>query len=491
MARGAASRLAFRARKSLGSFIAGSPSALTACSEGHNVQQVRNLNIHEYQGAALMSKFGVNVPKGVVISSPSEVSEVIKKHFPNNTELVVKSQVLAGGRGLGTFKNGLKGGVHIVKTSEVEEYARKMLGQILVTKQTGAEGKPVNKVFLCDKLNLVNEMYFAIALDRASAGPVIIACAKGGTSIEDLAEKYPDMIIKVPVNINTGITDEDAARVVDGLAPKKADKQDCIEQVKKLYNMFCKSDCTLVEINPLAETADGVMVAADAKLNFDDNAAYRQKEVFALRDKTQEDPREVAAAAADLNYIGLDGEIGCMVNGAGLAMATMDIIKLHGGTPANFLDVGGNASENQVVEAFKILTADPKVKAILVNIFGGIMKCDVIASGIVNAAKQVSLHVPLIVRLEGTNVDLGKTILKESGMTIIAAEDLDDAAKNAVKALRFFAEVSPVLTWWVTGTQAWPLSSFSSDLASYFHILLKFELASERGWLDSSRSPDG
>ncbi|KAF5741834.1 succinyl-CoA ligase [Tripterygium wilfordii] len=397
-------------------------------------QQLRRLNIHEYQGAELMSKYGINVPKGVAVSSLDEVKKAIQDVFPNENEVVVKSQVLAGGRGLGTFKNGFQGGVHIVKTDQVEEIAGKMLGQILVTKQTGSQGKVVSKVYLCQKLSLVNEMYFAIMLDRKSAGPLIISCGKGGTSIEDLAEKHPDLIVKVPIDVFEGITDEDAAKVVDGLSPKVADRNDAIEQVKKLYKLFCERDCTLLEINPIAETSDKKLVAADAKLNFDDNAAYRQKEVFALRDPTQEDPREVAAAKADLNYIGLDGEIGCMVNGAGLAMATMDIIKLHGGTPANFLDVGGNASENQVVEAFKILTSDEKVKAILVNIFGGIMKCDVIASGIVNAAKHVALKVPVVVRLEGTNVDQGKRILKESGMTLITAEDLDDAAEKAVKA---------------------------------------------------------
>ncbi|KAL0383642.1 UNVERIFIED_CONTAM: Succinate--CoA ligase [ADP-forming] subunit beta, mitochondrial [Sesamum calycinum] len=362
-------------------------------------QQLRRLNIHEYQGAELMSKHGINVPRGVAVSSVDEVKKVLQEVFPNHSEVVVKSQILAGGRGLGTFKSGLQGGVHIVKADQVEDIAGKMLGQILVTKQTGPQGKIVSKVYLAEKLSLVNEMYFAITLDRISAGPLIIACKKGGTSIEDLAEKHPELIVKVPVDVFTGITDEDAAK-----------------------------------INPIAETSDNQLVAADAKVNFDDNAAFRQKEVFALRDPTQEDPREVAAAKADLNYIGLDGEIGCMVNGAGLAMATMDIIKLHGGTPANFLDVGGNASEGQVVEAFKILTSDDKVKAILVNIFGGIMKCDVIASGIVNAAKQVQLKVPVVVRLEGTNVDQGKRILKESGMTLITAEDLDDAAEKAVKA---------------------------------------------------------
>ncbi|GJS54397.1 succinate--CoA ligase [ADP-forming] subunit beta, mitochondrial [Tanacetum coccineum] len=432
-------------------------------------QQLRRLNIHEYQGAELMGKYGINVPKGVAVSSIEEVRKAIQTNFPNEKELVVKSQILAGGRGLGKFTSGLQGGVHIVKIDQVEEIAGKMLGQTLVTKQTGPQGKVVSKatkcfqlasvvlrsrlaigkgfhantvgllssiVYLCEKVSLVNEMYFAITLDRTTAGPLIIACREGGTSIEDLAEKFPDMIIKVPIDVFKGITDEDAAKVVDGLAPKVADRDASIEQVKKLYNLFRESDCTQLEINPIAETSDNKLVAADAKLNFDDNAAYRQKEIFALRDPTQEDPREVAAAKADLNYIGLDGEIGCMVNGAGLAMATMDIIKLHGGTPANFLDVGGNASEGQVVEAFKILTSDDKVKAILVNIFGGIMKCDVIASGIVNAAKHVSLKVPVVVRLEGTNVDQGKRILKESGMALITAEDLDDAAEKAVKALK-------------------------------------------------------
>ncbi|GAQ84569.1 ATP citrate lyase (ACL) family protein [Klebsormidium nitens] len=400
---------------------------------GSQVSQKRFLNVHEYQGADLMAKFGINVPKGIVASTLDEVDSAAKE-LPGS-EVVVKSQVLAGGRGLGTFKNGFKGGVHIVKKEEARSIAEKMLGQTLVTKQTGAQGKPVNKLFICEKLSLVNEMYFAIALDRKAAGPVIIACSRGGTSIEDLAEKHPDLIIRVNVDINEGITDAQAGEVVDGLQLKVTDKESAKEQIKKLYKMFSEADTTLVEVNPLAEAEEGKMVAADAKLNFDDNAAYRQKEIFAWRDKSQEDPREVAAAEADLNYIGLDGNIGCMVNGAGLAMATMDIIKMHGGEPANFLDVGGNASEEQVVQAFKILTADSKVKALLVNIFGGIMKCDVIASGIVKAAQEVQLKVPLIVRLEGTNVALGKKILKESKMNIIAADDLDDAAGKAVKSL--------------------------------------------------------
>ena len=309
-----------------------------------------------------------------------------------------------------------------------------MLGQLLVTKQTGAAGKPVNTVLVAQKMKLVNEMYFAILLDRASAGPLVIACSEGGTSIEDLAETHPEKITRMKIDIRTGLTEAQARDIVAHLGVKGS-VSDAVAQVKALYNVFISSDCTMLEINPLAKTAEAKLIAADAKLNFDDNAEYRQKGLFALRDHSQEDPREVTAGKFDLNYIGLDGNIGCMVNGAGLAMATMDIISLHGAAPANFLDVGGNASEQQVVEAFKILTSDTKVQALLVNIFGGIMKCDVIASGIVSAAKQVGLQVPLVVRLEGTNVEAGKEILEKSGMDIIAANDLDDAAKKAVSAL--------------------------------------------------------
>jgi len=349
-------------------------------------------------------------------------------------DVVLKSQILAGGRGLGQFKNGLHGGVQIVPSGEAQELGEKMLGQLLVTKQTGAAGKPVNTVLVAQKLNLINEMYFAILLDRASAGPMVIACSEGGTSIEDLAETHPDKIIRMKIDVETGLSEAQARDLADRLEVKGS-ISDAVAQLKALYDVFISSDCTMLEINPLAETAERMLIAADAKLNFDDNAEYRQKSLFALRDHAQEDPREVTAGKFDLNYIGLDGNIGCMVNGAGLAMATMDIISLHGAAPANFLDVGGNASEQQVVEAFKILTADTKVKALLVNIFGGIMKCDVIANGIVSAAKQVGLQVPLVVRLEGTNVEEGKKILEKSGMDIIAANDLDDAAKKAVAAL--------------------------------------------------------
>eukprot|EP00878_Enallax_costatus_P016098 GHUV01016880.1.p1 GENE.GHUV01016880.1~~GHUV01016880.1.p1 ORF type:complete len:384 (+),score=126.32 GHUV01016880.1:321-1472(+) len=381
-----------------------------------------------------MSKSGINVPPGIPAFSLDDVKSAAGKMKDENDEVVLKSQIYAGGRGLGKFTNGLQGGVHICSVNKALELAKKMLNQTLVTKQTGPAGKPVNTLYVAKKMKLKREMYFAILLDRKTAGPIMIGCSEGGTSIEDLAEKFPEKIIKIPVDIRTGITDEQAMKMAKGLAVT-GDLNKAAEQIKNLYKLFAKSDCTMVEVNPLAEDAKGNLVAADAKLGFDDNAAYRQKEIFAMKDESQIDPREVAASKYDLNYIGLDGNIGCMVNGAGLAMATMDIIKLHGAAPANFLDVGGNASEQQVVEAFKILTSDPQVKAILVNIFGGIMKCDVIANGIVSAAKQVGVKVPLVVRLEGTNVEAGKKILKNSDVSIIPADDLDDAATKAVAAL--------------------------------------------------------
>jgi len=420
------------------SMAAGLEPASAFCAGGSRNGAVamwkRFLNVHEYQGANQMSKFGVNVPPGIVAFSVPEAVEAAKKMEKGSGEVVVKSQILAGGRGLGTFKNGLQGGVHICKVEEVEGLAKQMIGETLVTKQSGAEGKPVNCLYIAQKMQLQNEKYFAILLDRGSGGPLVIACSEGGTSIEDLAEKFPDKILKVPVDINVGITEEQATEIVAGLEVS-GDKAAAVEQVKGLYKLFVESDCTMVEVNPLAEDPEGNLIAAGAKLGFDDNAAFRQKELFALKDDSQIDEREVAASKWDLNYIGLDGEIGCMVNGAGLAMATMDIIKLHGGTPANFLDVGGSAEKQQIVEAFKILTMDEHVKAILVNIFGGIMKCDVIAAGIVAAAKELDLKVPLIVRLEGTNVETGKKIMEDSQMTIITAEDLDDAAKKAVASI--------------------------------------------------------
>ena len=379
-----------------------------------------------------MAEKGVNVPMGIAAKSVAEAVAAAAKI--GDDEVVIKSQILAGGRGLGTLKNGFQGGVHVIKTSQVEEYAGKMLGQTLVTKQSGPEGKPVDTLLLAKKMQLVNEMYFAIMLDRATLGPMIIACSEGGTSIEDLAASSPEKIIKVPISIAEGITDAQAATVVDGLKVS-GDKKAAAEQIKALYKLFVEADCTMVEVNPLAEDADGNLIAADAKVGFDDNASFRQGPIFEKRDKTQEDPREVKAAEWDLNYVGLDGNIGCMVNGAGLAMATMDIIAAYGGEPANFLDVGGSANVKQITAAFNIISADDRVKAILVNIFGGIMKCDVIAEGVVTAVKDTGLKIPLVVRLEGTNVEKGKEIINNSGLNIIAAEDLDDAAQKACKAL--------------------------------------------------------
>jgi succinyl-CoA synthetase beta subunit len=310
-----------------------------------------------------------------------------------------------------------------------------MLNQTLVTKQTGAAGINVGKVFVVEKLNLVREMYFSILMDRKSAGPVIVASPAGGTSIEDVAEATPELVFKVPVNIMTGPTDEQ----LDGLARDLGFEQDKFPAAKEimlnLYTMFRETDATMVEINPLAETAGGDVFACDSKIAFDDNAEFRRKDIHAQRDTSQEDPREVAAAAHDLNYIGLDGEIGCLVNGAGLAMATMDIIQLNGGAPANFLDMGGGANANQVEKAFEILDKDPKVKCALVNIFGGIMKCDTIANGIVQAAKNIGLKKPVIIRLEGTNVEIAKQVIADAGLSdvLIQAEDLDDAAAKACK----------------------------------------------------------
>ena len=396
------------------------------------VMTVRHLNLHEYQSSEIMKSCGVNVPFGIAAHTVDEA--VSAAQSIGDDEVVIKSQMLAAGRGLGTFTSGLQGGVHIIKTDEVKDYASKMLGGTLVTKQSGPAGKPVNTVLIAKKMNLVKEFYFSILLDRASGGPVMIACSEGGTSIEDLAHNSPEKIIKVPVDIRKGPNEDDLAKVVAGLGVS-GDKAAAAEQIKALYNLFVDKDCTMVEVNPLAEDAEGNLIAADAKIGFDDNAAFRQKEIHSQRDSTQEDPREVAAGKFDLNYIGLDGNIGCMVNGAGLAMSTMDIISLKGGTPANFLDVGGSANVDQIKAAFEIITADPAVKAILVNIFGGIMKCDIIAEGIVQASRDLELKVPVVVRLEGTNVEKGQQILKDSGLALITADDLDDAAEKAVASI--------------------------------------------------------
>ena len=403
-----------------------------AAAAGSQVGAVRFLNLHEYQSAQIMKDAGVNVPFGLPAHTVDEAVQAAAEI--GDEQVVIKSQILAGGRGLGKFTNGLQGGVHIIDSKETKEYAEKMLGGTLVTKQSGPAGKPVNTLLLAKKMSLAKEFYFAIFMDRGSGGPLIIACSEGGTSIEDLAESSPEKIVKVPVDITTGPTPEQIETVVNGLGCS-GDKTAAGEQIQALYNLFIDKDCTMVEVNPLAEDTDGNLIAADAKIGFDDNAEFRQKDVFAQRDHTQEDPREVAAGKWDLNYIGLDGNIGCMVNGAGLAMSTMDIISLRGGSPVNFLDVGGSANVDQIKAAFEIITTDPAVKAILVNIFGGIMKCDIIAEGIIEASKALDLKVPVVVRLEGTNVERGKQLLEDSGLDFITADDLDDAAAKAVAAV--------------------------------------------------------
>lgn len=347
---------------------------------------------------------------------------------------MIKAQVLAGGRGLGTFDSGFKGGVHMANSpEEIRDMASKMLGHRLVTKQTGAEGRPCTKVLVTERQYVRRECYLAMLLDRKTSGGMIIGSTKGGMDIEAVAAEDPDAIFRIPIPITPSLSDEAANQVADGLAFPKKLRGDVADQVKKLYKLFIESDATQVEINPFVETSSGEVMNLDAKINFDDNAAFRQKEIFAMRDFSQEDPREVQAAKFDLNFIALDGSIGCLVNGAGLAMATMDIIKLSGGSPANFLDIGGGATESQVAEALKLIASDPKVKCILVNIFGGIMRCDVIALGLLNAVKQLNINIPLVVRLQGTNFEEAEQIVEESGMRIIAARELEDAAKKAVR----------------------------------------------------------
>jgi len=393
------------------------------------------MNIHEYQAKELLQKFGVATPRGKVASSPAEAEQIAREIAP--AEIVVKAQIHAGGRGKGTFANGFKGGVHVCKTpEEAREIARKMLGQALVTHQTGPAGRVVNKVLVAEAAQIAREVYFAILLDRATAAPLIVASTEGGVEIETVAVKSPEKIIRESIDPLAGLQPFQTRKLAKQLQFETSQLKAASKLFDGLYRTFVGLDCSMVEVNPLVVTPKGEVLALDAKFNFDDNALFRHPEVAAMRDIAEEDPREVEASKHGLNYIGLDGNIACLVNGAGLAMATMDIIKFYGGNPANFLDVGGSATEEQVTEAFKILITDKKVQAILVNIFGGIMKCDVIAQGIINAAKTVHLSVPLVVRLEGTNVEKGKRLLKESGFALITADDLADAAQKAVEAAK-------------------------------------------------------
>lgn len=386
------------------------------------------MNIHEYQAKELMAKFGVSVPKGKPAFSADEAYNVAQQLGVN--KFVVKAQIHAGGRGKG-------GGVKLANTAEeVRDIASKMIGMTLVTHQTGPEGKLVKKVYIEEAGDIAKELYLGMIIDRTSKQIVVMASTEGGMEIEEVAAKTPEKIVKEFIDPVASIQDFYGRKIAYRLGLTGDLVGKFTKFVKALYKMFFDLDCSLVEINPLVITKDNGIFALDAKVNFDDNALFRHKDIEALRDIDEEDPKELDAKSHGLSYVSLTGNIGCMVNGAGLAMSTMDIIKFYGGEPANFLDVGGSASKEQVTHAFKIILSDDKVKAILVNIFGGIMKCDVIAGGIIEAAKEVNIKVPLVVRLEGTNVKLGKKMLDESGLAIITATGMADAAQKVVKAVR-------------------------------------------------------
>jgi succinyl-CoA synthetase beta subunit len=396
------------------------------------------MNIHEYQAKAVLGEFGVPISKGVPVLKAAD-AEAAARQLPGPI-WVVKSQIHAGGRGKGKFKEasaGDKGGVRIAKsTAEVAEYAKQMLGATLVTVQTGPHGKQVNRLYIEDGSDIDKEFYLSLLVNRETSEVSFVVSTEGGVNIEDVAHKTPEKIISFSVDPATGIMSHHGRAVAKALNLSGDLAKQAEKLTAQLYNAFVAKDMAMLEINPLVVTKQGQLRVLDAKVSFDDNAMFRHPDVAALRDETEEDAKEIEAAKYDLNYVALDGTIGCMVNGAGLAMATMDIIKLYGMEPANFLDVGGGATAEKVAAAFKIITADPNVKGILVNIFGGIMKCDVIAEGVVAAVKQVGMKVPLVVRLEGTNVEQGKKIIRESGLNVLPADNLDDAAQKIVKAVK-------------------------------------------------------
>ena len=395
------------------------------------------MNIHEYQGKEVLKRYGVAVLEGY-LATTAEEAEAGAKKLPGPI-WVVKSQIHAGGRGAGSFTNDAqgKGGVRLAKSvAEVRAEAAKMLGSTLVTKQTGPAGKQVNRLYIEAGCDIARELYVALLLDRDTSRIVIMASTEGGMEIEEVAEHHPEKILRVHIDPATGVSAYHGRKLAFGLGLEGKQVGEFVKFVTALYTAYIDLDGAIIEVNPLVVTRAGDVVALDAKVSFDDSALYRHKELAALADESEMDPKELDAQKFDLNYVALDGEIGCMVNGAGLAMATMDIIKLYGSSPANFLDVGGTADAARVTEAFRIITSDPNVKGILVNIFGGIAKCDMIANGIVAASKNLDLKVPLVVRLEGTNVELGKKILAESGLAIIAADNLADAAKKAVAAVK-------------------------------------------------------
>jgi succinyl-CoA synthetase beta subunit len=396
------------------------------------------MNIHEYQAKRLLRDYGIPVSDGRVVLKSDEAKTMAAEL--GGPLWVVKAQIHAGGRGKGHFKEreaGEKGGVRLTKSvSEAAQEAEKMLGRTLVTHQTGPVGKQVNRVYIEEGSGIERELYLALLVDRQTSRIAIVCSTEGGMDIEAVAAATPEKILSFAIDPATGFSGFHGRRIAFALGLEGKQIRQCERLIGTLYRMFVERDMEMLEINPLIVTDAGDLKCLDAKMGFDGNALYRQPDILGLRDETEEDPKELAASKFDLNYIALDGEIGCMVNGAGLAMATMDIIKLYGSEPANFLDVGGGATTEKVTEAFKIITSDPNVKGILVNIFGGIMRCDVIAEGVVEAVKEVGLKVPLVVRLEGTNVDLGKKIINESGLNVIAADDLGDAAEKIVKAVK-------------------------------------------------------
>ena len=396
------------------------------------------MNIHEYQAKQVLKGFGAPVAKGVPILSADDVEGAIAA-LPGPL-YVVKSQIHAGGRGKGKFKElpeDAKGGVRLAfSPDEVRAHVKEMLGHTLVTKQTGPSGKQVNRLYLEDGADIDRELYLSILVDRETSKVSFVASTEGGMDIEAVAEETPEKIHTIAIDPLAGITDADVAKLNAAFELEGAAAEDGKSLFPTLYKAFVEKDMSLLEVNPLIVMKDGHLRVLDAKVSFDNNALFRHPDIMELRDETEEDEKEIEASKYDLAYIALDGDIGCMVNGAGLAMATMDIIKLYGAEPANFLDVGGGASKEKVTAAFKIITSDPNVKGILVNIFGGIMRCDVIAEGVVAAVKEVGLQVPLVVRLEGTNVAKGKQIINESGLNVIAADDLDDAAQKIVKAVK-------------------------------------------------------
>ena len=394
------------------------------------------MNLHEYQAKILLKNNDVRVLAGNPVLNDNEIDSAVDSI--KTPVMVVKSQIHAGGRGAGKFKNSGddKGGVRVCfSKEEAKENAKKMLGKTLVTKQTGPDGKVVNRLYIEEGCDIKKEYYLSMLVDRSTSSISIIASTEGGMEIEEVAEKEPEKIITVNVPGDQTLDQASLDRLVQGLEITSEQSGDFCDQIQKIYTSFLSTDASLVEVNPFVLTGEGNFLALDAKVSIDDNALYKHKDIAEMLDETEEDPAEIEASKHELNYVKLDGSIGCMVNGAGLAMGTMDIIQLHGGSPANFLDVGGGATKERVAKAFSIILQDPNVKVILVNIFGGIMKCDIIAEGVVAAAKELSIQVPLVVRLEGTNVDLGKEILNKSGLAIISADNLEDAAQKAVGAL--------------------------------------------------------